>query len=111
MLAALAGGVYALFLNFVYPSLFAVDMTINVLLMTIVDGAGTLYGPVLGAVLVRLLGYGLSAVTKDWVLFFGLVYVCIVMFLPYGIVGTWRQYRGSGAGRRGWLSASRGAKG
>lgn len=100
VLAALAGAVYALFVNYVYPSLFGVDMTVNVLLMTIIGGSGTLYGPVLGAALVRLLGNVLSSYTRQWVLVFGIIYVFIVMFLPYGIVGTWRQRTGRASAKK-----------
>jgi len=65
--------------------------TVDALIMTILGGMGTLIGPIIGA--------GISQVIQQffytwfgarWPLVFGLLFVLIVMFLPYGIVGTWR---------------------
>jgi branched-chain amino acid transport system permease protein len=69
-------------------------MTVDVLIMTILGGMGTLIGPIIGA--------GISQVIQQffytwfgarWPLVFGLVFIGIVIFLPYGIVGTWRLRR------------------
>ncbi|RME46033.1 MAG: branched-chain amino acid ABC transporter permease [Chloroflexi bacterium] len=99
--AALAGVLSALWNFGASPSLLSVDRTIDALLMTIIGGVGTLVGPMLGAGVLELLGYWLNRVFGPrWPLAFGLVYVLIVLFLPYGIVGTWRQR--SFAWRRGW---------
>lgn len=91
VMAGLAGAVYGVFLNYAYPNLLSADTTISALLMTIIGGVGTLYGPILGAGVVRVLGFVLSSYFERWVIFIGLIYVVIVMFLPYGIVGTWRD--------------------
>ncbi|MCL5046335.1 MAG: branched-chain amino acid ABC transporter permease [Actinobacteria bacterium] len=91
LLAALAGMFYALSYAYVSPQALAVDTTINVLLMTIIGGAGTLAGPVLGAGVVRILGQVLSSFFERWLLVFGLIYVLTVIFLPRGIMGArWR---------------------
>jgi branched-chain amino acid transport system permease protein len=69
-------------------------MTINVLLMTIIGGAGTLVGPMLGAGVFQLLGYGLNTqFGPRWPLILGIVFVLLVLFFPQGIVGTWRTRR------------------
>ena len=88
-LAALAGCLNATFNLGVTPAVLSVGTTIDVLAMTIVGGAGTLTGPVLGAAIVHLLGYWLNRLFgPSWTLMFGVVFVLIVVFLPYGIVGT-----------------------
>ncbi len=93
--AALAGALHALFTLSATPITMETGMTINALLMTIIGGAGTLIGPMLGAGVLELLGYGLNlTLGKVWQLVFGLIYIALVLFLPYGIVGTWRM-RGS----------------
>ena len=62
--------------------------------MTIIGGAGTLSGSLLGAGFLQLVGYWLNdAFGPRWPLLFGLVYIAIVLFLPYGIIGTWRMRR------------------
>jgi len=98
IVAALAGAGYALMVQQgASPEWLTADITIQVLLMTIIGGVGTLQGPMLGAAVVRLLSYWLSGLRSyshlfdRWPLLFGLIYVAIVMFLPEGIVGTYRQ--------------------
>ncbi|MCS7286036.1 MAG: branched-chain amino acid ABC transporter permease [Anaerolineae bacterium] len=91
VMASLAGSFNALFNLGVTPSVLSVGTTIEVIAMTIVGGVGTLSGPVLGAAIVHLLGYWLNRLLGPaWVLAFGVAFVLIVIFLPYGIVGTWR---------------------
>lgn len=89
LLAALAGCLNAIYNLGVNPSTLSSVTTIDALAMTIVGGVGTLVGPVLGASIVHLLGYWLNrAFGPAWVLLYGVMFVLIVIFLPYGIVGT-----------------------
>jgi len=99
--AALAGGLNALFFRSATPEVLGVGRTIDALLMTIVGGAGTLIGPVLGAVTIRFLGnYLADWFGQRWQLVFGAIFVLLVLFFPYGIVGTWQMRRLSW--RAGW---------
>lgn len=91
VLAALAGALYAMWNQSATPQTMDVTTTINALLMTIIGGSGTLIGPMLGAGVLQLLGYMLNLwLGSIWQLVFGLIYILLVLFLPYGIVGTWR---------------------
>lgn len=92
VVATAAGMLNALFFNYVSPGALSMLTTIDVLLMTIVGGVGTLIGPILGAGVVQALNTFLSSVFKQWLLVFGLIYVVIVMFLPQGIVGAVRGW-------------------
>ncbi len=58
-----------------------------VLLMAYIGGIGLFYGPILGAILVTLLQVMLSDITGAWLLYFGLLFIVMVMFAPYGIAG------------------------
>ncbi len=94
VLAALAGMMSALWNLSANPGMLGSGTTINALLMTIIGGAGTLTGSLLGAGFLQLVGYWLNdAFGPRWPLLFGLVYIAIVLFLPYGIIGTWRMRR------------------
>jgi branched-chain amino acid transport system permease protein len=94
VMAALAGVMHALWNLNATPEVFSVDTTINALLMTIIGGVGTLVGPMLGAGVLQLLGYWLNEIFGPrWPLIIGIVYVLLVLFLPYGIVGTWQMRR------------------
>ncbi len=91
VMAALAGAFNALWNLNANPAVLGVGTTINALLMTIIGGVGSLIGPMLGAAVIQLLGYWLNVFFgPSWPLLFGIVYILIVLFLPYGIVGTWR---------------------
>jgi branched-chain amino acid transport system permease protein len=102
VLAALAGLLNSLWNGSATPEVLGVETTINALLMTIIGGVGTLIGPMLGAAVLQLLGYWLNQVFgPQWQLIFGAVYVLLVVFLPYGIVGTYYLRRNDI--RSGWV--------
>ena len=96
VLAALAGALNALWNLSATPLTMDVTTTINALLMAIIGGSGTLIGPMLGAAVLQLLGYLLNTwLGSIWQLVFGLIYILLVLFLPFGIVGTWRARSGT----------------
>lgn len=89
--AALAGALSALYRVSVTPSMLSLGRTIDALAMTIIGGLGTLVGPVLGASIIQLLGYWLERwFGSNWTLIYGIIFMLIVIFLPYGLVGTFR---------------------
>ncbi len=94
VMAALAGLMNALWNLNATPDVLSVETTISALLMTIIGGVGTLAGPMLGAAVLQLLGYWLNdAFGPRWPLIIGAIYIMLVLFLPYGIVGTWQMRR------------------
>ena len=108
VLAALAGLLNALWNLNATPTVLSIDTTIDALLMTIIGGVGTLVGPMLGAGVLTLLGYWLNATFgRSWLLILGIIYVALVLFLPYGLVGTWRTRRVGWGGWRELLSRYR----
>lgn len=102
MVAGLSGAWYAIWNLSVSPAHATSSLvTINALIMTIMGGVGTLTGPILGAGLMQIIGQFFDQwFGPRWPLVFGLVFIALVMFLPYGIVGTWRLKKGGV--REGW---------
>lgn len=89
--AALAGTLHVLFQPIVSPYSASMGFTIAALLMTLIGGVGTLSGAIVGAAIYRLLEYGLKNTFGEQATFLlGVVYILIVLFLPYGIIGTWK---------------------
>ena len=86
-LAGVAGALYAPFAGFANTELLFWLLSGQVLIMVIVGGAGTLIGPVLGAVFFLYVQQKLSAYTDSWALFFGVIFILFVLFLPEGIWG------------------------
>ena len=58
-----------------------------VLFMVYIGGTGSFLGPVLGAVLITWLTSILSNFTEAWYLYFGIIFVMIVLFAPGGVAG------------------------
>ncbi len=95
VIAGLAGGLYAMWTMSATPSMTSALFTINALIMTILGGIGTLIGPILGAGVMQVFSQFLYQwFGARWPLVFGLIFILLVMFLPYGIIGTWRQRSG-----------------
>ena len=89
--AALAGALYAIYQPIVSPNIASLSFTVTALLIILIGGVGTLQGALIGALVYRLLDFGLRRYMGESASFInGIIYVLIVLFLPYGIVGTWR---------------------
>ena len=93
-IAGLAGGLYAMAVGVVDPSLFGWTMGAAPVLAGLVGGIGTLGGPVIGAVIYQVLSTGLATVTTSYVLWTGLVTLVIFMLFPGGLVTVGRQLHG-----------------
>ncbi len=89
--AALAGTLNALFQPIVSPEVASMGYTVDALLIILIGGMGTLDGAMIGAALYKLSEFYFDkwfAESASFVL--GAIYVAFVLFVPYGIVGTWR---------------------
>ena len=88
--AALAGALYSLYQPIVSPHVAGLGYTVTALLVILIGGVGTLNGALIGAVVYRFLDFGMRRYIGESASFInGAIYVAIVLFLPYGIVGTW----------------------
>jgi branched-chain amino acid transport system permease protein len=92
-LAGLAGYLLAAQSGFVNPEILSWHESGNVLLMVILGGAGTPYGPIVGAFALTALHEFFSSVTTHWQLFLGTAIVLIVLFMPGGLGHLFRRIR------------------
>lgn len=83
---AVAGLMYVYYYTYISPHTLSLTSSAEVLLMVIAGGGGTLIGPMVGATLVMLLKYLVSAYVERWLMLLGLVFVMIVIFMPDGLV-------------------------
>ena len=92
--AALAGMAYALFQPIVSPEVAGLGFTVEGLLIVLMGGIGTMSGPMLGAALFKFMDFYFNKWFGGSASFLvGAIYVIIVLFLPHGLVGTWRTKR------------------
>jgi branched-chain amino acid transport system permease protein len=93
-LAGLAGYLDAAQFGFVNPDLFDWRLSGLALMMVILGGMGTLYGPIIGAFALVLLQDTLSDATRHWLLPMGVFIILAVLFLPRGVSGLLRRAEG-----------------
>lgn len=96
--SALAGGIHAYWITFLDPeSAFDISLNIKMIIMAVFGGAGTVFGPVIGALSLSAIAEILSSeVTRIAGLFFGIVIVAAVVLMPRGVVHMLRHFRNSG---------------
>lgn len=88
-----AGGFYASYFNFIEPNdMFGFDRSISFVLMAVIGGIGTVFGPALGAVIFVLLRQFLIASYPQLYLgLYGLLLVLVVLFEPLGLAGLLKR--------------------
>jgi len=93
IMAGLAGSMNAAILRSVFPGFMGAGTTIDVILMTILGGMGSLLGPVVGAALVIICQQYLSSYFEWWLMIFGIIFVLVVLFLPQGLISIFYRFR------------------
>lgn len=83
-LAGLAGAAYAHYLTFIDPGVFGFSLTESLLIMVILGGSGTLWGPVAGAIVFTVIPEVLRLAPELRSLLYGFVLLAVVLFLPRG---------------------------
>ncbi|MEN7527982.1 branched-chain amino acid ABC transporter permease [Cupriavidus sp. DL-D2] len=83
--AGIAGALSAINFEIVSAENVSAVRSGGVLLAAFIGGAGVFFGPVIGAIVFTLFAVALSDLTKAWLLYLGLFFVMMVMFVPGGI--------------------------
>jgi branched-chain amino acid transport system permease protein len=96
--AAVAGGLYAHFLNYVNGTFFDLPVMVELMAMLVVGGIGTRWGPIVGAVPLMWVSQSLGRYADYSLLIFGALYGVALLFLPRGLCGELVAWA---AGRRG----------
>ncbi|MBV8746286.1 MAG: branched-chain amino acid ABC transporter permease [Xanthobacteraceae bacterium] len=92
--AGLGGALYAHYQLQVGPDLFAIVLSINVIIMVYVGGIGTIYGPVGGAILLNVLTESLRVFSEYRLWVYTLLLVFILFFMPQGLIApAWQRVR------------------
>ena len=111
IMAAIVGGLYAMWVGYVNPesSLGVLTIMLDVLLMVLIGGMGTLYGGIIGAAFLKITQTflpDLQHLAKDlfphaqllhnvlerWLLLFGILFILVVIFFPKGVIGSVKDY-------------------
>ena len=94
MLAGVAGALYVPQVGIINPGEFAPINSIEMIIWVAVGGRGTLFGAVIGAVLVNYAKtYFTGAFAELWLFMLGGLFVLTTLYLPKGVVGLWAQMK------------------
>ncbi|MDP9034685.1 MAG: branched-chain amino acid ABC transporter permease [Myxococcota bacterium] len=95
LLTGLAGGLYASFSQFVGPeSVFSIDVSVQAALIAVLGGVGTVWGPLLGSLVLTLSSELFKAFFREaHLLVYGLLLVTVVLFLPGGVASLMPRLR------------------
>ncbi len=87
-LSGLAGGLFAMAQSSAFPDVMSLHYSGYVVMMALIGGGlVTFWGPVLGAIVFLLARDVIGAFTTGWMLWFGLLFVVLVMYKPEGLGG------------------------
>jgi len=110
LVATILGGLYVMWVGYANPeSVLGIPIMLDVLLMVIIGGMGTLYGGLAGAAFLRLAYTFLPdlqnfakslfpnvqfvhTILERWLLIFGILFILVVFFFPKGIIGSVQDY-------------------
>jgi branched-chain amino acid transport system permease protein len=91
--AGLAGGLMALLQESAYPDVMSVHGSGFIVMATLIGGGlVSFWGPVIGAVVFIVARDLLGSLTETWLLWYGLLFILVVLFQPEGIAGAWQRY-------------------
>ena len=88
---SLAGALYALLNNFVDPRALYWTQSGDFVIMAVLGGMRSFWGPLIGAAIYVVLRDYLSSMTENWKSFIGLFFVLVVLFFPRGVLGIIRR--------------------
>jgi len=84
---AVAGGMYASYFYFIKPDLFDFLRSVNILVIVVLGGLGSLSGSVIAAILLALVATALQNYPELQMIIYGLILVSIMIFRPQGLMG------------------------
>ena len=89
--ASLAGTMYALLNNFTDPRALRWDQSGTFVIMAVLGGMRSFWGPLIGAGIFVVLQDYVSSHTENWMSVIGLFFVLVVLFFPRGVLGMLRR--------------------
>jgi len=101
LFSGLAGALQVLSNESANYVVFDAGVSAAVVLNSYIGGVGVFLGPALGAALMTFFGYAASDATQAWLLYQGVIFVLVMMFMPQGLAGAFAQPRRMTA-RLGW---------
>jgi len=100
VMASLSGSVFCFYLRFAAPGIFGFDLLVEIILMAVIGGLGTIWAPLLGSFIITwrhellkaYLGQLFPVMTGEvTAVFFGVFIIFVLIFMPRGLAGWIEQ--------------------
>ena len=88
---SVAGALYALLNNFTDPRALRFDLSGNLVIMAVLGGMRSFWGPLIGAAIFVAMQDFVSSHTENWMSVVGLMFILVVRFFPRGVLGLLRR--------------------
>lgn len=102
----IAGALYAMLLNFAPLSNIELSMSESILIMTIIGGTASMFGSLLGAGSIIILGEFLSPIWPRWMILLGAALIAVSLYMRGGLWGVLESMTGAVRGKRGAEASS-----
>lgn len=90
--AGIAGMLFVVIDNAVFPDMMFWTYSLEVLIMVLLGGMYTFWGPLIGSVIIVSLRTYLGAITQYWPMILGIILILVIIFLPQGIYGLFENF-------------------
>ena len=90
-LSGLTGALYAGYIRFISPDTFTIGESINILIMMVIGGMGTISGPIIGAVFITYLLETMRVFAEYRLVIYGLLMFLVILYMPHGIAGMLKK--------------------
>jgi branched-chain amino acid transport system permease protein len=91
IIASIAGCLYAHYLKFLTPEMFTILDSLNMVIVLLIGGTGTIAGPILGSVINVVIPELLNVVPEQRMIAYGVFVILFIIFIPEGLVGLTRK--------------------
>ena len=89
--SGLTGALYAGYVRFISPDTFGIGEAVNILIMAVLGGMGTITGPILGAVVITYLLETMRVFADYRMIIYGLVMFLMIVYMPGGLTGAFAR--------------------
>lgn len=91
-IAGLAGGLFCMAQESAYPDVMSLHASGLIVMMVLIGGGFvSFWGPVIGVIVYFLARDVLGAITETWLLWYGLLFMAVMLFEPEGVAGAWAR--------------------
>jgi len=108
MFSGVAGGLQAMNIEAANYVVLDMQLSASVVLNSYIGGVKVFLGPAIGAAIMSFFGYAVSDLTRSWLLYQGVLFVLVMMYLPDGLVGELMRALRAGRLRFGWAKLGAG---